>query len=84
MGHKSILLGNGEKMARNTPKSRPDIDEEVLQDKPAKTLLNSWSKRLTSGSAVGIPVFIGGTWSLQVPRGNKRVLQLSVNKANKS
>ncbi|MFH2204113.1 MAG: hypothetical protein ABIJ96_13420 [Elusimicrobiota bacterium] len=56
-----------------------DIDaDEMLQDKPAKTLLRAWSKRMAKGSAIIVPVFVGGKWTLQVPRGNKRVLQVPV------
>lgn len=46
---------------------------------PAPTLLKSWGKRMAKGSVPMIPVFVGGAWSLQVPRGNKRVLRVSVN-----
>lgn len=60
-------------MAKNT-------DEILLEDKPAKSLLRSWSKRMAKGSATMIPVFVGGKWTLQVPRGNKRVLQVPINK----
>lgn len=31
-----------------------------------------------------IPVFVGGAWSLQVPRGNKRVLRVNVTKKQKA
>ncbi|MBI3299239.1 MAG: hypothetical protein HYZ75_13810 [Elusimicrobia bacterium] len=54
-------------------------DPSSLKDRPAATLLKSWGKKISSGSASGIPVFIGGTWSLAVPRGNKRILQLPLN-----
>ena len=47
-------------------------------DKPANSLLKSWGKRMAKGSATIIPVFVGGAWSLQVPRGNKRVLRVNV------
>jgi hypothetical protein len=47
-------------------------------DLPAATLLRSWGKRMANGHAVVIPVFVGGSWTLQVPRGNKRVLRLNV------
>jgi hypothetical protein len=33
---------------------------------------------MASGHAVVIPVFVGGGWTLQVPRGNKRVLRVNV------
>lgn len=45
---------------------------------PAPTLLKAWGKRLSKGNVRMVPVFVGGAWSLQVPRGNKRVLRLNV------
>lgn len=66
-------------MTRNqTPEADASQDDEMLQDKPAKSLLRSWGKRMSDGSAVVIPVYVGGSWTLQVPRGNKRVLQVPV------
>ena len=67
-------------MTRNQTPRADDVspDEEMLQDKPAKSLLRSWGKRMSDGSAVVIPVYVGGSWTLQVPRGNKRVLQVPV------
>ena len=53
-------------------------NQELFQDKPAKSLLKAWSKKMANGSAIMIPVFIGGKWTLQVPRGNKRVLQVPI------
>ena len=67
-------------MPRNdTPKAKEFRDNEIHQDKPAKSLLRSGGKRMSQGNAAVIPVFVGGAWTLQVPRGNKRVLQLSVS-----
>ena len=63
--------------------SEPVRDEEVIRDRPAASLLRSWGKRMSQGQAAAIPVYIGGSWSLAVPRGNKRILQLSVNGALK-
>lgn len=45
---------------------------------PSASLLKSWGKRMQNGNVRMIPVFVGGAWSLQVPRGNKRVLRLNV------
>lgn len=56
-------------------------DFELLHDKPAKSLLKAWSKKMSKGTAIMIPVFVGGQWTLQVPRGNKRILQVPI-KAN--
>ncbi|MBI5597380.1 MAG: hypothetical protein HY928_14905 [Elusimicrobia bacterium] len=52
--------------------------EPIVKDRPAASLLRSWGKRMSAGSVAPIPVFIGGTWSLAVPRGNKRILQLPI------
>ncbi len=68
-------------MARNnTP--NPEIitdEEEPYQDRPAASLLKSWGKRMSQGGVSAIPVFVGGKWSIAVPRGNKRVLQLPID-----
>jgi len=69
-------------MARNTTNKAENDADEILQDKPAKSLLRAWSKKMAKGSAVMVPVFIGGKWTLQVPRGNKRVLQVPVKNPN--
>lgn len=59
-------------------KARPEPEAAVVKDRPAASLLRSWGKRMSQGSVAPIPVFIGGTWSLAVPRGNKRILQVAV------
>lgn len=64
-------------MVRKT-QAPQDIPPKATVDRPAKTLLNSWSRRMAKGSVPMIPVFIGGSWTLQVPRGNKRVLRVNV------
>ncbi len=46
---------------------------------PSTSLLKAWGKRMQKGNVRMIPVYVGGAWSVQVPRGNKRVLRLSVN-----
>lgn len=67
-------------MPRNaTPKAKEFPDDMIHQDKPAKSLLRSWGKRMSQGNAAMIPVFVGGAWTLQIPRGNKRVLQLPIS-----
>ncbi len=55
-----------------------EADAPVVKDRPAASLLRSWGKRMSQGSVAPIPVFIGGTWSLAVPRGNKRILQVAI------
>ena len=70
-------------MAKETNPRTTESRGEALGDKPAKTLIKAWGKKMAQGSAVIIPVFIGGSWTLQVPRGNKRMLQFQVgNKKN--
>ena len=61
-------------MARNAAKPKAGQDVEIVQDRPAETLLRSWGKKMSQGRAAVIPVFVGGKWSIQIPRGNKRVL----------
>jgi len=59
----------------------PDVETggaSKAANRPAATLLRAWGKRMAKGRAVIIPVYVGGVWSLQVPRGNKRVLRLNV------
>lgn len=70
-------------MARqsNSDKAKAALDDEEslpIQDKPAATLVRSWGKRMAQGQAAVIPVFVGGAWSLQIPRGNKRVLKMAL------
>ena len=62
-------------------KNNPETN--MLQDKPAKSLLKSWGKRMSEGKASIIPVYVGGNWVLQVPRGNKRILQVPVSSKKK-
>lgn len=55
------------------------MDSKTDPTSPAPSLLKSWGKRMAKGKVPMIPVFVGGAWSLQVPRGNKRVLRVNVN-----
>jgi hypothetical protein len=73
-------------MARNnTPEPVDPTEDETIKDRPAPSLLKSWGKRMSQGGVSAIPVFIGGKWSIAVPRGNKRVLQLAIeNPAGKA
>ncbi len=68
------------------PKNNEDATDETPKaiHRPAATLLRAWGKRMAHGRAVVIPVYVGGVWTLQVPRGNKRVLRLSVPKKKAS
>lgn len=44
----------------------------------AKSLLKAWGKRMAKGQAQVVPIYVGGQWTLSVPRGNKRVLRINV------
>jgi len=67
-------------MARNpNPQTSGNNETEIHKDRPAASLLRSWGKRMSQGQANAIPVYIGGNWSLAVPRGNKRILQLAID-----
>jgi len=65
-------------MAKTTASQEKDLLK--TDDRPAATLLKSWGKRMANGSARVIPVFVGGHWTLQIPRGNKRVLRVKVRR----
>lgn len=65
-------------MPRNDPSQEEDGSPFEGVNRPASTLLKAWGKRMAKGQAVVIPVYTGGSWTLQVPRGNKRVLRLNV------
>ncbi len=56
------------------------MDRKTDPTLPASSLLKSWGKRLAKGNVPVIPVYVGGAWTLQVPRGNKRVLRVPVGK----
>lgn len=53
-------------------------EKDALQDRPAKSLLKNWGRKLASGRAEVVPVYVGGEWTFQIMRGNKRVLQVPV------
>ena len=65
----------------NTTVKNPTEKATKPSERPAATLLKSWGKRMSDGKAVVIPIFVGGAWSVAVPRGNKRVLSLSIPNA---
>lgn len=54
--------------------------EALPADRPSNRMLRTWAKRIRNGDAVTIPVFVGGAWSLQILRGHKRILQLSLTR----
>jgi len=71
-------------MPRNSDKPKGEEKEDrVVRDKPATSLLKAWGKRMSQGTASIIPVYVGGSWTLQVPRGNKRVLTVPVDDISK-
>jgi hypothetical protein len=77
---KRTLPDNLGLMNGNSPDENKD--ETLIQDRPAPSLLKSWGKRMSEGRANVIPVYVGGSWTLQVPRGNKRVLTVPVRSNN--
>lgn len=54
------------------------MDDKTDPLSPAPSLLKAWGKRMAKGNVRVVPVYVGGAWSLQVPRGNKRVLRVNV------
>jgi len=66
-------------MKRTSKSDSSDLRTETpVSDRPASTLLHNWGKKMADGHAAVIPVFVGGGWTVQVPRGNKRVLRVNV------
>ncbi|MBI3299164.1 MAG: hypothetical protein HYZ75_13430 [Elusimicrobia bacterium] len=53
-------------------------NSDVVVDRPSRRMMNTWSKRLRTGKATPVPIYIGGSWSMMVVRGNKRVMQLNI------
>ncbi|MBI3299180.1 MAG: hypothetical protein HYZ75_13510 [Elusimicrobia bacterium] len=53
-------------------------NNDVPVDRPSRRMMKIWSKRLKLGQANSVPVYIGGSWSMMVVRGNKRVMQLTL------
>ena len=70
----------------NNHETTKDTVEKATKpiDRPAATLLRSWGKRMSDGKARVIPIYVGGSWSVAVPRGNKRVLSVNVQSAKKN
>ncbi len=50
------------------------IHQKVL----SKRLLKAWGKRLAKGDAPIVPVYVNGSWTINVTRGNKRPLKVVV------
>ncbi|MBI5242150.1 MAG: hypothetical protein HY922_00535 [Elusimicrobia bacterium] len=71
-------------MAQNTTVNNPVEKATKPSERPAATLLRSWGKRMSDGKATVIPIYVGGAWTVAVPRGNKRVLSLSVSPGKKN
>lgn len=51
-------------------------DEPRNPDRPSRRMMKTWARRIAQGAARPVPVFIGGAWSLQIERGEKRALQV--------
>ena len=54
------------------------MDDKIDPMSPSASLLKSWGKKMAKGNVRMIPVFVGGAWNVQVPRGNKRVLRVNI------
>ncbi len=54
---------------------------DLPKEKPSNRMLKNWAKRIASGEAQAIPVFVGGEWSLQIQRGKKRRITLNLGAA---
>lgn len=54
------------------------LHEELTKEKPSHRMLNNWAKRVASGEAKAIPVYVGGAWSLQIQRGKKRRITVAL------
>ena len=54
------------------------MDENYDVTAAAPSLLKAWGKRMSKGNVPMIPVFVGGAWSIQMPRGNKRILRVKI------
>lgn len=53
--------------------------EELKADTPSAGIRRRWGKRLAQGKAKPVLVYVGGQWSLNVPRGNKRLMRISLD-----
>jgi hypothetical protein len=59
-----------------------ELEDELPKEKPSRRMLRNWAKRIAQGEARAIPVYVGGSWSLQIMRGKKRRLQLELGQIN--
>lgn len=50
-----------------------------IVDRPSRSVRKIWAKRIKSGKAVPIMVYVGGSWTMHIVRGNKRVMQVPVD-----
>ena len=56
--------------------------EELPREQPSSRMLRNWAKRISQGTAHAIPVYVNGSWSLQIMRGKKRRLHIELGKTN--
>ncbi|MFA5140528.1 MAG: hypothetical protein WC728_14965 [Elusimicrobiota bacterium] len=54
------------------------MKDTTYSDKPSTRLMTVWGRRLRNKQAAVIPVFVGGKWTYQIPRGPQRVMTLRV------
>jgi len=50
----------------------------MSQGMVSKSMLKAWGKRMAAGEAQVVPVYVAGAWTLNIRRGNKRVLKIAV------
>jgi len=63
------------------PGPRPkEMDESgaITRERPSKRMLRTWVKKVAADRAETFPVYINGSWSLQVFRGKKRMISLKL------
>ena len=56
-----------------------DLDDKTIIDRPSRSVRKIWAKRIKSGKATPIMVYVGGSWTMHIVRGNKRVMQVPVD-----
>ena len=54
----------------------------LTADRPSRRIMKIWARRITSGKAKPVMVYVGGSWTIHVLRGNRRGLQVSVGDLN--
>jgi hypothetical protein len=55
-----------------------DASSGISREKPSKRMLRTWVKKVAAQRADTFPVYVNGSWTLQVFRGKKRMLSLKL------